>query len=288
MRRKWVVLAVVCISAVALILAGCSSKGENTATKEAPKENTTTQAPSGETQGDGSLQAVKNAGKLLVGIDDAFPPMTFRDSNNQLVGFDIDMAREIGKRLGVETEWVPTEWNGVILALNSKKFDVIISGMSITDERAQKVDFSPPYINERQVLVVKADNDTIKTKDDVKGLVVGSQLGSTGEKAAKENLKDVKELKLYPHYTEAFMDLSIGRIQALVVDELVGRYYMTDKKPGEFKVVDELVREPFGIAFRKSDKELQKAVNSILEEMKADGTMAAISKKWFGDDITAK
>ncbi|WP_218915148.1 amino acid ABC transporter substrate-binding protein [Caldanaerobius polysaccharolyticus] len=210
--------------------------------------------------------------------------MEFRDEKNRLVGYDIDLAREAGKRLGVKVEWIPTDWNGVILALNSGKFDIIWSGMSITEERAKEVDFSPAYINESQVVVVKAGNEKIKNQDDLKGKVVGTQLGSTGEQAAKK-LKGLKELKKYSKYTEAFLDLDAGRLDAIVVDELVGRYYMT-KRSNQFKVVFSLAKEPFGIAYRKQDKELQKALNKVMEDMKKDGTMARISKKWFGEDIS--
>lgn len=246
--------------------------------------NTSSNASKSSGTSDNSLQRVKQAGKLTIGIDDAFPPMEFRDDKNQLVGYDIDLAREAGKRLGVKVEWIPTDWNGVILALNSGKFDIIWSGMSITKERAKEVDFSPAYINQSQVVVVKAENNNIKTQDDLKGKIVGTQLGSTGEEAAKK-LKGLKDLKKYSKYTEAFLDLDAGRLDAIVVDELVGRYYMT-KRPNQFKVVLSLNKEPFGIAYRKQDKELQKALNKVMAEMKKDGTMARISKKWFGEDIS--
>lgn len=255
---------------IAILMMGCSSSSSNTV-----------KAGNGV---DNSLQRVKQAGKLTIGIDDAFPPMEFRDDKNQLVGYDIDLAREAGKRLGVKVEWVPTDWNGVILALNSGKFDIIWSGMSITKERAKEVDFSPAYINESQVVVVKAGDNSIKTQADLKGKVVGTQLGSTGEEAAKK-IKGLKDLKKYSKYTEAFLDLAAGRLDAIVVDELVGRYYMT-KRPNQFKVVLSLNKEPFGIAYRKQDKELQKALNKVMAEMKKDGTMARISKKWFGKDIS--
>lgn len=235
---------------------------------------------------DNSLQRVLDAGKLVIGIDDAYPPMEFRDENNQLVGFDIDLAREIGKRLGVEVEWVPTEWSGVILALKAKKFDIILSAMSITEERAKQVDFSPPYLMESQVVVVSDKSKGINTAEDLVGKVVGTQLGSTSEEAARK-VEGIKEIKTYNKFTEVFMDLGIGRIDAGVVDELVGRYYMT-QRPGMFKVVDYLVDEPVGIAFRQEDDALREKINEIVAEIKADGTLAEISKKWFGEDITSR
>ncbi|HHY46508.1 MAG TPA: amino acid ABC transporter substrate-binding protein [Firmicutes bacterium] len=233
---------------------------------------------------DDSLEKVLKAGKLTIGIDDAYPPMEYRDEQNNLVGFDIDLAREIGKRLGVKVEWIPTEWSGVLLALNAHKFDIILSTLSVTEERAKQIDFGPPYLYESQVIVVCADNNTIKSKEDLVGKVVGTQLGSTSEEAAK-TIKGIKELKKYNKFTEVFLDLGIGRIEAGVVDELVGRYYMKTR-PDQFKVVASIVDEPVAIGYRKSDKKLQEAINKIVDEIKADGTMAKISKKWFGADIT--
>lgn len=240
-----------------------------------------------QTDGDGSLQRVKSAGKLVAGLDDAFPPLGYRDEKNELVGFDIDFGNELAKRLGVEMEWQPTDWNGVILSLKSKKFDIILSGMSITEERKQEVNFATPYVATDQVVVIKSDNDEIKTIEDVKGKKVGSQLGSTGEKAAKKIPGlDEKNLKLYSVYTEAFADLGIGRLDCLVVDELTARHYMT-KKPGEFEVTDiKLEYEPMGIAVRKEDQELLDAISKAIQDMRADGTLGNISNKWFGEDIT--
>lgn len=235
---------------------------------------------------DDSLQRVLDAGKLVIGVDDAYPPMEFRNERNELVGFDIDLAREIGKRLGVEVEWVPTEWSGVILALNAKKFDIILSAMSMTEERAKQVAFSPPYLNQAQVIVVSNRSPKIEGPEDLVGKVVGTQLGSTSEEAARK-VEGIKELKTYNKFTEVFMDLGIGRLDAAVVDELVGRYYMT-QRPGQFTVVADLVHEPIGIAFRKEDVTLRERICEIVEEIKADGTMAKISEKWFGADITNK
>lgn len=235
---------------------------------------------------DDSLERVLAAGKLVIGIDDAYPPMEFRNERNELVGFDIDLAREIGKRLGVEVEWVPTEWSGVILALNAKKFDIILSAMSITEERAKQVAFSEPYLNEAQVIVVSNRSKNIDGPEDLVGKVVGTQLGSTSEEAARQ-VEGIKELKTYNKFTEVFMDLGIGRLDAAIVDELVGRYYMT-QRPGMFTVVADLVYEPVGIAFRKEDKALREKLAEILDEIKADGTLARISEKWFGADITNK
>jgi polar amino acid transport system substrate-binding protein len=237
---------------------------------------------------DGSWERVKAAGKLVIGIDDAFPPMEFRNEKGELVGFDIDASRELGKRLGIEIVHQPTAWKGVIMSLKTKKFDIIWSGMSVTAEREKEIAFTKPYIMEKQIMVVAAGNEKIKSVNDLgKASVVGVQLGSTSEEALASLKKEFKETKRYDKNTSAFMDLKIGRIDALAVDELVGRYYLS-QRPGVYSVLPEpLVSEPIGIGIRKEDAALKDMIQKTLDEMFADGTMKKISIKWFGDDITS-
>lgn len=224
----------------------------------------------------------------MIGIDDAFPPMEFRNEKNELVGFDIEASRELGKRLGIKVEHIPTVWDTVILSLKSKKFDIVWPSMSITAERRKEIEFTKPYIMEKQVVVVKAGNKKIKALKDL-GLstTMGVQLGSTSEEALAKLNKKFKEIKRYDKNTDAFMDLKIGRIDALAVDELVGRYYLS-QKPGEYGVLtEELLSEPIGVGIRKEDVSLRDKIQETLDGMFKDGTMKKISIKWFGDDITS-
>lgn len=234
-----------------------------------------------------SLERVKTAGKITVALDDSFPPMEYRDDKNTLIGFDIDFANAIAEKLGVKSEFVTTDFSGIVEALKAKKFDVAITALSITDDRKLKINFSEPYLMEGQIIVTKNGNTAIKSKDDLRGKIVASQLGSTGEEAAKK-ITGVKELKPYDKITEAFHDLVIGRVDCVVVDELVGRYYIT-KDPANYKVLDQkLTDEPVGIGFNKDDKELQDAIAKAINDLKADGTMSKISTKWFGVDYYKK
>ncbi|MEA2101658.1 MAG: amino acid ABC transporter substrate-binding protein [Thermodesulfobacteriota bacterium] len=237
---------------------------------------------------DGSWDRVKEQEKLVIGMDDAFPPMEFRNENNDLIGFDIDASKELGKRLGIDIVYQPTAWDGVVMALKVKKFDCIWSGMSITPERQKEIAFTKPYLVENQVLVVKANNKKIMgVKDLTDKDVAGVQQGSTSEQALAKLSQKFKETKRYDKNTEAFMDLKIGRIDVLAVDEIVGRYYLS-KRPGEFRVLPEaLTSEPIGIGIRKEDVSLRNKIQETLDGMFADGTMKKISIKWFGDDITA-
>ncbi|EYE88445.1 amino acid ABC transporter substrate-binding protein [Fervidicella metallireducens AeB] len=231
-----------------------------------------------------SLEKIKKSGILTMGLDDSFPPMEFRDDNNNLQGFDIDLGNEIAKKLGVKAEFITTDFNGIILALTTGKFDMVLSTLSITDERKQTIDFSEPYIMEGIIVAIKGGNSTINNLEDLKGKIIACQMGSTSESAGQK-ISGIKELKKYDKITEAFHDLSIGRIDAVVVDELVGRYYMS-KKSGEYEVLkDKLNDEPVGIGFKKEDVELKEAVQKAIEELKKDGTLSKLSIKWFGVDI---
>ena len=234
-----------------------------------------------------SLEAVKKAGKLTIGLDDSYPPMEFRDSKNNLVGFDIDLGNEVAKKLGVKAEYTSNDFNGMVLALSSSKFNIILSAMSITEERKKSIDFSDTYVMGGQVATVKQGNTKLKSIADLKGKIVACQLGSTGDAAASA-MKGLKEVKKYDKITEAFQDLSIGRVDAIVMDAQVGGYYVA-KKPGQYEVLTEKIsEEPMGIGFKKEDKELKAAVQKALNELKADGTLSKLSMKWFGFDVYKK
>jgi polar amino acid transport system substrate-binding protein len=235
---------------------------------------------------DGSWDTVKKAGVLVIGLDDAFPPMGFRIEDGTLTGFDIEVAEETGKRLGVEIKWQPTAWAGVIHSLNSKKFDCIWNGMTITDERSEKVDFTKPYIMDGQIAVVRFDETRFKSPADLSGQIVGVQKGSSAVKAVEKLETPAKEVKEYNDNPMALLDLEAKRLDAVVIDNVVGRYTVA-KRLGKFKTLPGFIsKEPFGIAFRKDDDSLRAKVQETIDAMVKDGTMAKISKKWFGEDIT--
>lgn len=236
--------------------------------------------------GDGSWDRVKKEGKLVIGLDDAFPPMGYRQADGKLVGFDIDAAEEVGKRLGIKIEWQPTAWDGVIHSLDAKKFDCIWNGMTITEERAAKVAFSKPYIMDGQIAIVNFKEKRFKALKDLKNYKVGTQKGSSGIQAVKKLPVAPTEVKEYEDYPKALLDLEAARIDVVVVDNVTGRD-MIAKRPGKFKIIPGMIsKEPFGVAFRKSDTDLREKVQQTLDKMVKDGTMAKISRKWFAEDIT--
>lgn len=225
--------------------------------------------------------------KIVVGLDDNFPPMGFRDDKNNIVGFDIDMAKEAAKRMGMEIELKPIDWNSKEVELNSKRIDMLWNGLTITEKRKESIAFTKPYMSNRQIIVV-AQNSPVKTKADLSGKVVGAQDGSTSVDAIEKEpavLKSFQELKKYSDNVAALLDLKTGRLDAVVVDEIVGRYYLA-KKPGEYNILsDNFGSEDYGVGLRKDDKELLAKLQKALDDMKKDGASEKISKQWFGENI---
>lgn len=237
-------------------------------------------------QADDSWEKVQAKGELVIGLDDAFPPMGFRTDDGKLVGFDIDAAEEVGRRLGVKVVWQPTAWKGVINSLNSNKFDAIWNGMTITEERAAQVLFTQPYMMDGQIAVVRMDESDIKALEDLGGKNVGVQAGSPALEAAKSLPMAPAQIREYDDNPKAFLDLESGRLDSVVVDNLSGLYF-TAAQPGKYKSLPGFItKEPFGVAFRKADVNLRDKVQETLDAMVADGTMGEISIKWFGEDIT--
>ncbi|PCG19711.1 amino acid ABC transporter substrate-binding protein [Brachyspira sp. G79] len=270
------ILTFLLLASFAVIISCNNSASTNNASSEAVEDN--------------SLQKVKDAGKLVLGLDDTFAPMGFRDENGEVVGFDIDLAREVASRLGVTLEIKPIEWSSSILSLNKGDVDVLWNGVTINDARKQQINFSKPYLNNRLVIVKAIDDATINSKDDLAGKVLGVQVGSNDEAlTADPASKNAKEIRRYDVNVNAFLDLQAKRIDAVIIDEVAAQYYISEKK-APFVVVDNspLTEELYGVGFRKSDEKLLAEVDRILDEMKADGKAAEISQKWFAKDIVLK
>ena len=225
--------------------------------------------------------------KLVVGLDDNFPPMGFRDEKNELVGFDIDMAREAAKRASIEVEFKPIDWSAKEAELIGKRVDALWNGLTILEERKKNILFSDPYMVNKQIIIVKAGSD-IKTKADMKGKIVGTQEASSAVTAMekdKELSSTFKETKLYGDFIATLMDLDAGRLDVVVADEVVGRYYVS-KKPENYTVLeDDFGTEDYGVGFRKDDEATRNKINDVLAEMKKDGKAAEIAQKWFGSDV---
>ena len=237
---------------------------------------------------DNSLEYIKGKGNLVLGLDDSFPPMGYRDENNEIVGFDIDVAKEVCKRLGVKLVLQPIDWNAKEQELATKQIDCIWNGFTVTEERKKSLTFSDAYVNNAQVLIVLNDS-AYKTLDDLKGKTVGLQAGSSASDALddspafKASLKGVIELK---DNLTALMDLQAGGCDAVLMDLLVANYAIKQSaKP--MRILDEgLANEEYAVGFRLGEKALADAVTKAMKDMAADGTMAKIATQWFGADIT--
>ncbi len=230
-----------------------------------------------------------NDGKLVIGIDDKFAPMGFRDDNNEIVGFDIDYAKAAAEKMGKEISFQPIDWSAKESELNSGRIDMIWNGYTITDERKEKVLFTKPYLENSQVVVVLADS-TLAKLDDLAGKEVGLQSLSSaadalGANPIKEKIANVSE---YPDNVLALTDLKTKRLDGVVIDEVVARYYMS-KEPDSYKLLDEsLAPEQYGIGIKKGNEALLTELQKALDELNSDGTAAEISTKWFGENKVLK
>lgn len=228
---------------------------------------------------------------LVVGLDDTFAPMGFKDENGEIVGFDIDLAKAMAEKMGKGIEFQTIDWSMKETELNAGNIDFIWNGYSITEEREKQVAFGTPYLKNRQVIVTLADSE-IGSKADLEGKVVGAQTGSSavdaieGEKEVEATFKDGKPVT-YESNNDVLMDLEAGRIDAAVADEVIVRYYIRKKGEEKFKILDDdFGDEKYGVGMRKDDTALVEAFNKTYAELKEEGKLAEISKKWFDEDIT--
>lgn len=228
----------------------------------------------------------KNEDALIMGLDDTFAPMGFRDEKGELVGFDIDLANEVSKRIEREIKFQPIDWSMKENELEAGNIDFIWNGYTITPAREEKVAFSDAYLENRQIIVTM--DESIKSKSDLAGKVVAVQAESSALDAVnkeKEVADTFTELVEFATNVEAFNDLEAGRTDAIVVDEVNARYYMKNQSNKNYFVLeDNFGTEEYAIGMRKDDTELVEAVNSALQDMRDDGTYDEIYSTWFSDN----
>lgn len=277
-------LSAVMASAMVLSLAACGgAKTETTAaetTAEKKEETITAGTTAAET-------AEAAGGTLIVGFDQDFPPMGFVGDNGEYTGFDLDLAKEVASRLGLEYKAQPVAWDSKDMELESGNIDCIWNGFTITG-REDDYTWTTPYMANKQVFVVANDSD-IKSQADLAGKVVEVQADSSAEAALKENqdlANTFGQLLTTPDYNTAFMDLEQGAVDAVAMDVIVAGYQIKQRN-ADFKILDDsLSEEEYGVGFKKGNTELRDKVQGALEEMAADGTLAKISDEWFGEDVT--
>ena len=226
--------------------------------------------------GDDSLRRVKSAGKISFGMSSDYPPFTFYNNKGELDGFDVDVAREIAKRMGLQLNLVVREWSGIIDGLLDGSYDAILGSMAITEDREKIVAFSSPYYHSSvQVMIRKGA--PFKNLKDLKGKIVGLEAGSNYVEDARA--LGITDIRLFESGAKAFLELSKGKLDAVIADQIVG---LNAIKLGKYEIEflgGPLRRERVGIAFRKEDKTLVKEVNNILEKMQKDGFLRQLSAK---------
>ena len=238
---------------------------------------------------DTSVEKIIEKGTFILGLDDSFPPMGYRDEDNNIVGFDIDVAAAVAQRLGVEFIAQPVVWEAKELELSSGNIDCIWNGMSITPEREESMAMTFPYLNNKMIFYTLADAG-VATLDDLKGKTVAMQNGSYAQKLLEGEYADLAatfaDVLGFDDYLTALMDLQNGGCDAVLMDLVVGDYKINGMGATDVTAAVALADDNYGIGFRKEDAALRDKVQEILIEMKKDGTLAEISTKWFGSDIT--
>ncbi len=311
MKKRW--FSLIMAGMMAFSLAGCGGgAGETTAAQttaaEAEAAAEGADAAGADAADEGAAAAEEDAGDsaeadaakedadaaaaggtFTVGFDQDFPPMGFVGDDGEYTGFDLELAQVVADRLGMEFVPQPIAWDAKDMELESGTIDCIWNGFTMTG-REDGYTWSEPYMDNSQVFVVKKDSG-IQTLADLEGKIVEVQTDSSAEAALKEDpdlTNTFSNLQITPDYNTAFMDLEMGAVDAIAMDVIVAGYQMEQRDNGDdFVILDEtLASEEYGIGFKKGNEALRDQVQATLEEMAADGTMAEISEKWFGRDVT--
>ena len=231
-----------------------------------------------------NLAAIQSAGALKIGTEGTYAPFTFHDAEGKLVGFDVEIGEAIAAKLGVKAEFIEGKWDGLIAGLDANRYDTVINQVGITEARKQKYDFSDPYIASKAVLVVKADNEDIKSFEDLKGRKSAQSLTSNFGKIAEEA---GAELVGTDGFDQSIQLVLTGRADATINDSLSFLDFKKQKPDAPVKIAAEKDNADYsGIIIRKNEPELLAAINKALADIKADGTYQKIAEKYFGQDVS--
>ena len=277
--KKRVTLLLALMSASAMLAAGCGGGSESTGAEETGGDTSKEETASFEEKQEGDT--------FTVGFDQNFPPMGFVGDDGDYTGFDLDLAKEVCERQGWEFVPQPIAWETKDATLNSGEIDCIWNGFTMNG-REDEYTWSDPYLDNQQVFVVRSDSG-IESEEDLAGKIVDVQTESSAQAALDDNpeLADTfGTLQVIPDYDTGFMELESGAVDAVAMDIVVASYQI-ESRGADFTILDEsIATEEYGIGFAKGNEALRDTVQATLEEMAADGTMAEISEKWFGEDIT--
>lgn len=267
------------ISSLLLGIVGCGTSGSGSTTQPNPSN-----PPAGQSASQNLLEKVKAEGKLVIGTEGTYAPFTFHDKSGKLTGYDVDVVTEVAKRLGVEPVFQETQWDAMFAGLDSKRFDVIANQVGIRPDREEKYDFSTPYSVSRAVLVTHKDNTSVKGFEDIKGLKAGQNMTSNYADLARAN---GAEIVAVDNFNQAIDLIATKRVDVVINDNLSVLDFLKQKPDTPIKIVAKREEgQPCAFMFRKGSTELAEAISKIVDEMKKDGTLKAISEKWFGEDIS--
>ncbi len=280
-RRTFISLMSVMAAAGVLSLSGCGASGSSSAAASSS-------ASGAAAAGSDLLSTIQSRGTLIVALEGAWQPWSYHDESDTLVGYDVEVSRAIAEKLGVEPEYVESDWDSLFAGMDAGRYDLVCNGVEVTDERSKTYDFTTPYGYIHTALAVKKDNDTITSFEDLKGKTTANSLASTYMELAESYGATVQGIDTLE---ETIQLLTAGRIDATLNADVSFYDYLNVHPDADFKIVAQTEEASHvAIPLRKGEEtaSLREAIDKAIEELRAEGTLTELSEKYFGQDISSE